>query len=236
MSRIIQVSQAVRDAVAGSPGLVQVVDRIRDEHIPARFRRHRDEPKKLAIGDSTRYGGSQVQPRWSATPNGGDCPVPPVIPGCFGKDNRRLCDMTRLSRGIIVTAGSAFTLQMEPTNANWFEPLAVRCDIIDAENSDIRHAVLFTDVRVSTNAIEATAVAAPVAPALVNLTAFDGWLSDDWQDPSSYAVGVSWPKFSDAAGKQALFISGGAFFLPAGTIVAAIVTIYGNAGRNAPPS
>lgn len=231
MSRII-IPSGVRQACAEDPALERQFLRVQ-QHARSRLIEHAEAPHKFAVGGSSAFGRGPDR-RYAASTED-DCALEPAISGCFGRNNQRLCDMQRVSRGVIVTGGLPFQLQMEPDNVNWFEPLAVRANVIDAENSDVRHAVLFTAAQIGQNPAEPTNDVAPVAPALVNGTQFDGWLSDDWQDPLSYATGVSWRTFSDLNNKRQLVIFGGAFFLPAATIVAVLVTVYGNAARTKPP-
>lgn len=225
--RKIIIPDSVRQAVDDRPELRDVVARLKDG-IHQRF--DQDERVPFAIGNSSRYGGAKLDPRFE-NPDG--CAWPPNQPGCFG--GQRLCDMKRVSLGIIVNGGAAFNLQMEPSNSAWFDPRAIRATIVDANNADLNHRVLITAVTVNDSPIEATNITAPVAPAVVNGTRFDGWWSDDWQDPDSYAVGVSWPVFSDLNNKMPLRIIGIAAFLPAATFVAATFTIYGNPANNPPP-
>lgn len=231
MKRII-IPASVRLACAENPGLQLALDRVR-LRAEAQMQIDADAPRKLAIGNSSMFGGAAT--KWSSVTDPNACDVPPAIPGCFGPDNKRLCDMQRVSRGIIVTGGATFTLQMEPTNSAWFQALAVRATVIDANNPDLNHRVLLTSVTRNGVPLESTNLVPGVAPALVNGTQFDGWLSDDWQDPDAYAIGVGWGWFSDLAAKAALRIAGIAAFYPSDTILAALITVYGNAAPTLPP-
>jgi len=234
MSRII-IPSAVRQVIAESPTLGRQLAIVRDRAELALDEHEQHE--RYAIGNSSAWGRPPDRKFAARTiPGGASCDTPPAIAGCFGPENKRLCDMQRVSRGIIITGGSVFNLQMEPTNSAWFEPLAIRATIVDAQNSDLNHRVLVTAVTLNDSPLESTNVVAPVAPALVNGTAFDGWWSDDWQDPDTYAVGVSWPWFSDLANKNPLRIIGLAFGLPAQTFIAAVFTLYGNAAPSRPPT
>jgi hypothetical protein len=230
MSRII-IPEHVRIACEENTNFRRAVERVRLA-ADAQIAIDADPPQRLAVGNSSAYG--ETARRFASTGIGG-CDLPPAIPGCFGPDNQRICDMQRVSRGVIVTGGLPFTLQMEPSNSAWFAAYAVRATVTDAQNADLNHRVLFTSVTRNGVPLESTNIVPGVAPALLNGTQFDGWWSDDWQDPDAYAVGVSWGWYSDLANKAALRISGIAFALPADTIIAVVVTTYGNAAPTLPP-
>lgn len=226
MSRII-IPDAVRVAVAERPELADTIDALRIR-AAAQLLVDQDAPTRFAIGNSSAYGSGPPR-RFSSTPGGpGACAPPPAIPGCFGPDNRRLCDMSKVSVGVIIGGGQTFNLQIEPTNSAWFQPLACRMTCVDAENVTLNSRVLITAVTLNDAPVEATNVTNPVAPALANNTRFNGWWSDDYQDPDAYAVGVPWPIFSDLTNKLPLRIIGIAQGIPAASFVALTVTIYGN--------
>ncbi len=233
MSRII-IPDAVQQAVDDQPELGDLVSRVRDN---GEQRLQQDAQVPYGIGGTSAYG--KPPPRRFALQTQGtddDCAMPPAISGCFGRQNQRLCDMQRVSVGVIVGGGQQYNLQVEPTNSAWFEPLAIRATVVDANNADLNHRVLVTAVTLNDSPLESTNDVNPVAPALANNVRFNGWWTDDWQDPDAYAVGVSWPVFSDLTNKMPLRIIGLAFGLAAPVFVAAVFTIYGNAYDAKPPT
>jgi hypothetical protein len=233
MQRIV-IPDAVRDACAEDPELAASIATLRAR---AEFQldADRDIPMRFAIGNSSAWGRGPDR-RFASIPPRGQCDSPPSIAGCFGPENKRLCDMQRVSVGVIVGGGAVFNLQMEPTNSAWFEPLAIRATVVDAENVTLNSRLLVTAVTLNDCPLESTNDIAPVAPALVNNTRFNGWWTDDWQDPDVYAVAVSWPWFSDLSNKLPLRIIGIAFGIPAASFVAATFTLYGNAAPSRPPT
>lgn len=230
MSRIITVSQSVRDAVARQPELADRVAAIR-----ARLGAVDDVPQRYAVGGSGPSGYGRDRDQRFSTPTAG-CTWPPAKAGCFDPTTTPLCDMDMVSVGMVITGGSTFNLQMEPTNSAWFQPVAIDVDVSDAENADQNHRVLFTGVTINDAPVYPTNITAPTAPALVNATRFNGWWSTQWtSQPGMYGVKVSLPIFSDLTNKKPLRFFGIAQGIPSSTFVSLVVTLYGNAADVKPP-
>ena len=180
------------------------------DRIVARARRNvvrlTEQPNEFAIGAVQRPGacGGAGQDRH-----------------CY-KHGKRLCDMTKLG-GLVQAAGAtAFQLRIEPQRSSFFEPIAVRCVVTDAANSQLNYRVWFTGVEINSVPQENVSVSNPTVNTL------SGWWSDDWQDPDIYAVPVNWGVFSKESQSYPLDIFGFVRGLGGGITTEISISIYGN--------
>jgi hypothetical protein len=181
------------------------------------------EPMKARLG----IGGS-CTPRMSPDAyGGGNCSVPPQVSGC--ERPGRPCDLGQMGTTQLVLGGSPFVLTIEPEGAAWFQTVSVQATVVDADNSDLVHRVLFTAVRIGNNGMEAFDDTSPTAPAAagdtINGVWSDAWATDDEND----AYQVNWGWSSIQGQSKPLRIHGIALGLPATTRLLVSVKCRGNA-------
>jgi len=155
-------------------------------------------------------------------PATGPCNPPSIDKMCF-KGGKRLCDLQKVSNSVVQVGGAVWTLPIEPVLSAYFEPLAVRMVVTDANNSNLNYRTFVTSVSINQFPQEAINQPAP------NLGTTQGYWSDDYQDPDHYAIPVGWGVFGKVSLGQNLTLIGIHRGYPPGVTLFTTVTLYGNA-------
>lgn len=159
--------------------------------------------------------------------------APPIIDPCTYRGGQRLCDMQKVAKSIVVAGGTVQTITIEPKQAPYFDPKAVRARVTALVDSSIRFDALVTAVAINKVPQEGVHETNPVAPVVAGDTV-EGWWASDWEQPDSRAIPVPWGYFTREALGYPLQIT--VFALGTNVNVLLLVTfdIYGNLMAKAP--
>lgn len=155
------------------------------------------------------------------------CPPGPNTQVQCTIDNRRMCDYDRVGNRTLTTAGNAqFTLEPQPgAGYSFWRPKMVRGWAHLTSNPSIPawEGLFITNITVGSHPVEgfSTAPAAGVQ---------DGIAFGDYVVPTTDAVPVGWPVFSNEANSNQLVITGIGLW-PAASAYIAYITVLGNARK-----